>query len=494
MAQGFVVVALTAAFGGFVSQSTAATEQDRTAMREARAAVADAALDAVHSARAATDAAEDVTVDDATVDELDAATAELEELLDEAGVLSARTTGAASRSGDRTASGTARDGTTSDRTATDGTATDGTATDGTAADEGATDGAAADGAAAGGAATDGAATDGAATDGAATDGAATDGAAADGAATDAPEPDGTATPDAAAPEATPTTEARVQGLLSASEDRLPTGADTTTGAPGDTSSEAPSSDAAGPEAGTDATADPAAAGDAAADPADDVVVPPVEGPEDETTRQIREALERVVELSHEVAETTQEERERIAAEQKAAAEKAAAEKAAAEAAAKAEAEAAAKAAAEAAAAKEAERAAWKASLRGYANGQIPASALCAPSFDSGALLRCDAAEDLDALDAAYYADFGAHLAISDSYRSYGSQVSCRARKGWLCARPGTSNHGTGVAVDLGGGIQVFGTAQHVWMQKHAADFGWVHPSWARAGGSKPEAWHWEYTR
>ncbi|WP_197080822.1 D-alanyl-D-alanine carboxypeptidase family protein, partial [Cellulomonas sp. A375-1] len=298
-------------------------------------------------------------------------------------------------------------------------------------------------------------------------------------------PDATTTPDAAATAPADDATAPVDGATA--EPTAP--ADGATAEP-----TTPADPAADPGA-----ADPSSAADPntpaeVVDPADEVVVPPVAGPEDETTRKIREAVARVVELSSEVAETTQETRERIAAEQQAAAEKAAAEKAAAEAAAKAEAEAAAKAAAEAAAAKEAERAAWKQSLLGYANGQIPSSALCAPSFDSSALLRCDAAEDLDALDAAYHADFGVHLAISDSYRSYGNQVSCRARKGWLCAQPGTSNHGTGIAVDLGGGIQVFGTKQHAWMQQHAGEFGWVHPAWARAGGSKPEAWHWEYTR
>ncbi|MGN8247184.1 M15 family metallopeptidase [Cellulomonas soli] len=158
-----------------------------------------------------------------------------------------------------------------------------------------------------------------------------------------------------------------------------------------------------------------------------------------------------------------------------------------------EAVAAQEAAAAAAAAEAAQRAAWKASLLGYANGRIPSSALCAPSFDAQALFRCDAAEALDRLDAAYLAEFGTHLTVSDSYRSYAGQVLCKRTKGSLCAAPGTSNHGTGVAVDLGGGIEGFGTAQFVWMSRNAAAYGWVHPAWAEAGGSKPEAWHWEYT-
>ena len=41
-------------------------------------------------------------------------------------------------------------------------------------------------------------------------------------------------------------------------------------------------------------------------------------------------------------------------------------------------------------------------------------------------------------------------------------------------------------------MQTFGTPQHRWLQANAVAFGWFHPSWAQTGGSKPEAWHWEF--
>jgi len=47
-------------------------------------------------------------------------------------------------------------------------------------------------------------------------------------------------------------------------------------------------------------------------------------------------------------------------------------------------------------------------------------------------------------------------------------------------------------VDLGGGIQTFGTAQYKWMSQHGAEFSWAHPGWAEPRGGKPEPWHWEY--
>ena len=124
---------------------------------------------------------------------------------------------------------------------------------------------------------------------------------------------------------------------------------------------------------------------------------------------------------------------------------------------------------------------------------MPADALCALGFASGQQLRCDAVEALAALNASYRQTFGSDLVVTDSYRSYGAQVACSRTKGGLCAKPGTSNHGRGVAVDLGGGMELFGSSQHEWMARHAGEFGWVLPAWAGISGSKREPWHWEFT-
>lgn len=172
-----------------------------------------------------------------------------------------------------------------------------------------------------------------------------------------------------------------------------------------------------------------------------------------------------------------------------------ADQAAAEEAARVAAEEAARQEAEALAAAQAEaerRAAQAASLDAYENGRIPSEALCGLDFTSGQL-RCDAAEALNALNQAYRAQFGADMIVSDTYRSYAAQVACVAAKGALCATPGTSNHGNGTAVDLGGKLSSFGTTQHGWLLEHAQEYGWDLPSWARANGSKPEPWHWEFT-
>ncbi|HWD82376.1 MAG TPA: peptidoglycan DD-metalloendopeptidase family protein, partial [Kribbella sp.] len=119
----------------------------------------------------------------------------------------------------------------------------------------------------------------------------------------------------------------------------------------------------------------------------------------------------------------------------------------------------------------------------YSNGLIPASKLCALGY-SGHKLRCDAAAAYLQLARAYHAHFGKSLCITDSYRSYSAQVDLYARKPSLAALPGTSNHGWGVAVDLCGGIEHYGTVQYQWMKAHAPAFGWGHPAWADQGGKR----------
>ncbi len=131
---------------------------------------------------------------------------------------------------------------------------------------------------------------------------------------------------------------------------------------------------------------------------------------------------------------------------------------------------------------------------GFSNGQIPASALC-PLTAPGQLLRCDAAEAWDAMVAAYEADTGSAMCITDSYRSLEVQVQLRAEKPSLAAVPGTSNHGWALAVDLcepGRTGMGFTTPTYRWLEANAARFGWAHPAWAEPGHGQEEPWHWEY--
>ena len=129
---------------------------------------------------------------------------------------------------------------------------------------------------------------------------------------------------------------------------------------------------------------------------------------------------------------------------------------------------------------------------GAANGFVPSSALCPLAGAPGHALRADAAAAFDRLNAAAVAERGAPLCVNDSYRSYAEQVSVFARMPRLAAVPGTSRHGFGVALDLGCGVERFGSEAYRWMKANGPRFGWVHPAWAEPNGSLPEPWHWEY--
>jgi len=124
------------------------------------------------------------------------------------------------------------------------------------------------------------------------------------------------------------------------------------------------------------------------------------------------------------------------------------------------------------------------------NGQLALDELC--TIGDRHLLRADAAATYLAMNAAFAAEFGVPLAITDSYRDVGTQSRLYSQKPGLAARPGTSNHGWGVAVDLFGGVDSYGSAEHAWLTDHGSEYGWVNPEWALAGGSRPEPWHWEF--
>lgn len=116
---------------------------------------------------------------------------------------------------------------------------------------------------------------------------------------------------------------------------------------------------------------------------------------------------------------------------------------------------------------------------GHENGRIPTPALCPLAGHSGHMLRCDAAAAFAALEAAY----GSPIGVTDSYRTYDAQVDLARRKGLysqggLAARPGTSNHGWGLALDLD-----LSSGELAWMRGNAGRFGF--------STIPREPWHWE---
>src|SRR5262249_49666612 len=106
---------------------------------------------------------------------------------------------------------------------------------------------------------------------------------------------------------------------------------------------------------------------------------------------------------------------------------------------------------------------------GYPNGLIPATALC-PVGIGPHILRCDAAQSFKAMSQAYQSVSGKPLCLTDSYRTFDQQVRLYAQKPALAAVPGTSNHGWGLAVDMCGGVERWGTPEHAWMVANAGAF------------------------
>ncbi len=122
-------------------------------------------------------------------------------------------------------------------------------------------------------------------------------------------------------------------------------------------------------------------------------------------------------------------------------------------------------------------------LAQYGNGKIPSSALeqvgntrhhlWAPAAESLTTMMADAKKD------------GVHIGITDSYRPYTEQVDLAKRKGLysqggLAAKPGTSEHGWGMAADLDLNSQA-----QTWMKQNASRYGFVN-------NVSRESWHWAY--
>jgi D-alanyl-D-alanine carboxypeptidase len=124
-----------------------------------------------------------------------------------------------------------------------------------------------------------------------------------------------------------------------------------------------------------------------------------------------------------------------------------------------------------------------AALPAYGNGRIPAEALT-PIGRGNHRLAAPAAAAFRELEAAAKRD-GVTFGVTDSYRSYEAQVDLVKRKGLysqggLAARPGTSDHGWGKALDLD-----LDPKAQAWMRANGGKYGWVE-------NVPREPWHWAF--
>lgn len=124
----------------------------------------------------------------------------------------------------------------------------------------------------------------------------------------------------------------------------------------------------------------------------------------------------------------------------------------------------------------------------YANGRFPSSALSPITRavnGQQAFLAHDAARAFNAMNNESVARYGVTLRVSTArvaYRPYADQVYFWNHQPPLAARPGTSNHGWGLAVDLAT-PQMRGI-----VDKIGAKYGWAK-KWSDAPG---EWWHIKY--
>jgi len=104
---------------------------------------------------------------------------------------------------------------------------------------------------------------------------------------------------------------------------------------------------------------------------------------------------------------------------------------------------------------------------------------------------------------------GQALAVTSSYRSYATQVttynywvSISGKDGadTYSARPGYSEHQTGLALDVqtadGRSLSNFaGTSQYQWLQAHAHEYGFIQryvAGYESVTGYSAEEWHYRY--
>lgn len=154
-----------------------------------------------------------------------------------------------------------------------------------------------------------------------------------------------------------------------------------------------------------------------------------------------------------------------------------------------------------------------------ANGKLDPKTLTELSVGGNQRLLTNAAKSYERLAKAFRKRFGKVLSVTDSYRPYedqkriflarydhtpraGNTYANGGIKRWngktwhkkagvaVAAQPGWSNHGWGLALDLGAGVnRSFTSPEYLWMQANAPAYGWTNIE----GRPLREPWHWVYS-
>lgn len=124
----------------------------------------------------------------------------------------------------------------------------------------------------------------------------------------------------------------------------------------------------------------------------------------------------------------------------------------------------------------------------YKNGKLPNSSLKKLSWCNW-YVRKDIAPGIERMNRAFKAEFGINLPVTFGYRNYETQLRFFRRWGYPRANyPGHSNHGWGLALDIGGLGGVTGK-KYKWLKARKGLYGLVQQPWY----VRHEPWHWNIT-
>ncbi len=129
------------------------------------------------------------------------------------------------------------------------------------------------------------------------------------------------------------------------------------------------------------------------------------------------------------------------------------------------------------------------------NGKVPERMLAAIAWDpEKTLIASPALKDLNRLNAAFKKKFGKNIDIDLAYRTRATQDAYWIKLGpYVAARPGTSNHGWGTAIDMPETYDYsFRGKYFKWLKANSKNYNWVHRKILEEGSPYAEAWHFDY--
>lgn len=129
------------------------------------------------------------------------------------------------------------------------------------------------------------------------------------------------------------------------------------------------------------------------------------------------------------------------------------------------------------------------------NGKVAQKMLVAIGWDKEkTLIAAPALKDLNRLNAAFKKKFGRNLDVDLAYRTRATQDAYWVELGpYIAARPGTSNHGWGTAIDTPETYDYsFRGKYHKWLKANSKKYNWVHRKILEEGSAYAEAWHFDY--